>query len=170
GGTLELIQLWINLPAKYKMTPAKYQDIKSENMPYVQQTDGISIKLVSGTYKGLTGPAKTFTPIISMMGQINAAEKTMLELPENYSTLLYVLGGEVTINSKTVSSFNLINFEKGGKEITIEALKDTSFLVLSGEPISEPMVQHGPFVMNTAQEINEAIQDYHLGKMGHLAD
>ena len=166
GGTLELIQLWVNLPAKYKMTEPSYQDIKSSEMPYVFEEKGIDLKIVSGEYNGKKGPASTFTPMVTLFGNIEKGKNIFLNFPSYYESCIYILKGEAEIFDARVDRFHLVTFHDN--QISFEALSDCKIIVLSGEPIHEPMVSHGPFVMNTHQEIHQAILDYQEGKMGSL--
>jgi quercetin 2,3-dioxygenase len=169
GGNLELIQLWVNLPAKDKMTAPKYQDIAADKIPYLKNEKGVKLKIVSGELENIKGPASSFTPIISVMGEMDATNSHQFNLPEGYNTLLYVLNGKVKINDgEEVEKYNLAIFSESGKEVKIDAIENSRFLLLSGEPINEPMVSHGPFVMNSNVEIHQAILDYQSGKMGEL--
>ena len=166
GGTLELIQLWVNLPAKFKMTEPSYQDIKSGEMPNVFDEKGIDLKIVSGEYNGRKGPAKTFTPMITLFGKIEKGKKLFLNFPSDFETGIYILKGELEVFDNKIDRFHLITFHDN--LISIETLSECSLLILSGQPIKEPIVSHGPFVMNTHQEIHQAIVDYQEGKMGSL--
>lgn len=166
GGTLELVQLWVNLPAKHKMTEPGYQDIKAGQIPLVFDEKGVDLKIVSGEYNGRIGPAKTFTPMITLFGKVEKGKKLFFNFPSGYETCIYLLKGEAEIFDTKVDRFHLIRLNDN--LVNIEILSDTKMILLSGEPIHEPMVSHGPFVMNTHQEIHQAITDYHLGKMGSL--
>lgn len=170
GGTVEIIQLWVNLPKAHKMTAPKYQDIKNESIPVISESDGnIKINLVAGEYKNQKGPGQSFTPMTMMTvyGKENAS--TSFSFPANWSTMLYVLDGELIVNGdKTVKKEHMVVFDGTGESFDVLISEDAKFLVLSGEPINEPLVSHGPFVMNSFEEINQAIDDYEAGKMGVL--
>ncbi len=169
GGWQELIQLWVNLPRQHKMTPPKYQDIKVEQMPEIIEAEGkIRVKLVAGSYREFTGPAATFTPIEVMMVNFRAGGKAEMAIPGDHNALIYLLDGTIRVNDQTVEKLHLVHFRKDGGTIAFETLSEGKLLLLAGEPIAEPMVQHGPFVMNNRQEILEAMQDYEAGKMGVL--
>jgi redox-sensitive bicupin YhaK (pirin superfamily) len=167
GGDMELIQLWVNLPGEHKMTTPKYQDIKKETIPLINE-GGFELSLVSGEYKELKGPASTFTPITAMMISFEEGAKTEIELPSSYNSLLYILEGTVLSNGLEVKARNMAVYDHEGETITIEAQSKGKALLLSGEPINEPMSTYGPFVMNYPEEIKQAIMDYEMGKMGIL--
>lgn len=169
GGKLQLIQLWVNLMSANKMTKPKYQDIKNAQMPSISENPNIQLKLVSGIYNDKKGPADTFSPIISIFGEIKAGEKISFEFESNWHTSLYILEGELLLTNLgrvTDEIFVVFNYENG--IIELEAIKNTKILLLSAEPILEKYVAHGPFVMNNHSEINQAILDYQSGKMGVL--
>ncbi len=169
GGTLELIQLWVNLPRANKMTEPKYQDIKKKDIPVVQ-FENISAHVVAGTINGVHGPASTFTSMNAVMGYFTENGKAAIEIPANHNALLYLLDGYLNIGETTYSDKEMIVFANDGDNISIETLSEGKFLLLTGEPINEPVVQQGPFVMNYPAEIQEAIMDYHEGKMGTLEE
>jgi quercetin 2,3-dioxygenase len=167
GGDMEIIQLWVNLPRENKMTSPKYQDIKKEVMP-VSSENGFELKLVAGEYKGQKGPASTFTPILAMMVHFNKDGEINIPVPNSYNALFYVLEGSVESNGVLLDQFNLAVASKDGDEINLKGLADGKLLFLAGEPINEPLVSYGPFVMNYPGEIKQAIMDFELGKMGIL--
>jgi redox-sensitive bicupin YhaK (pirin superfamily) len=167
GGEMELIQLWVNLPRDKKMTKPKYQDIKKENIPLIKQ-DGIELHLVAGDYNNIKGPASTFTPILAMVVSFKNDSSTFIPIPQSYNALLYVLEGTVDTNGSTAKKLNMAVFEKNGEGISFSARSDGKLLLLAGEPIEEPIVSYGPFVMNYPGEIKQAIMDYETGKMGVL--
>jgi quercetin 2,3-dioxygenase len=167
GGDMELIQLWVNLPREQKLTPPKYQDIKSASMPVIEE-GGFRFKLVAGEFNGKKGPASTFTPILAMMADFNEGASTTIPLHENYHTMVYVLDGEIAANDTILETYHLGIAENDGDAITLTAKKAGKLLFLSGEPIHEPVVSYGPFVMNYPGEIKQAMLDYESGKFGVL--
>ena len=162
GGTFEAIQLWVNLPAKYKMIAPHYQSITYDRIPVVKLDDeGSVVRVIAGYYQGVKGPANTYTPINLWDLRLLAGQTVELDFPENYTTLLFALKGSVKINnSATMNDAELAFFERLGKTITLTALKDATLLVMNGEPIDEPIAGYGPFVMNTQEEIRQAIEDF----------
>jgi len=166
GGTFEAIQLWVNLPAKYKMIEPHYQSITSDRIPVVKLDDeGSVVRVIAGYYQGLKGPANTYTPINLWELRLLAGQTVELDFPENYTTLLFALKGSVKINnSATINDAELAFFERLGKTITLTALKEAMLLVMNGEPIDEPIAGYGPFVMNTQQEIRQAVEDFDAGR------
>jgi len=170
GGTLEMVQLWVNLPAKWKMSPPRYQGILAGQIPAVPlDHEAGTVRVISGEFQGTKGPARTFTPVHLWDLRLKAGRSTGLTLPDGYTTALVVQKGAVTLNSSTAAgAVELILFDRAGDRISIDAKDDATVLVLCGEPIDEPVVGQGPFVMNTQQEIVQAINDYRSGKMGHI--
>ena len=171
GGTFEMIQLWVNLPAANKSDPPRYQELTKESIPVVDLADGAgTLRVIAGEACGEKGPAKTFTPINLYEVNLKPSGKVTLHFPEATTTLLMVLSGHVRINEgESANQGDLARFERDGKSVTLDAIEGARLVVLNGEPIDEPVVSHGPFVMNTREEINEAIQEYQNGKMGHLS-
>jgi redox-sensitive bicupin YhaK (pirin superfamily) len=167
GGEMELIQLWVNLPRSQKMTTPKYQDIKKESIPLLQQ-NGFDLHLVAGEYKDIKGPASTFTPILAMMVEFHDGGATEIEIPESFNALAYMLEGKVETGGVVLETHNLGVFDKNGTGVQLKALSKGKLLLLAGEPIKEPVVSYGPFVMNYPGEIKQAIMDYETGKMGVL--
>ncbi|MFL5742903.1 MAG: pirin family protein [Flavisolibacter sp.] len=167
GGEMELVQLWVNLPGEFKMSAPKYQDIKKKNIPIIQE-NGFDLKLVAGEYKGILGPASTFSPIMAMMVDFKKDAAVEIAVPDSYNAMVYVLNGSVTSNGKTIQENNLAVFEKDGEAIELSAITSGKLLLLAGEPINEPMVSYGPFVMNYPAEIRQAILDFETGQMGVL--
>ncbi|EGW21502.1 pirin family protein [Methylobacter tundripaludum] len=166
GGTFEAIQLWVNLPAQYKMIEPHYQSITSDRIPVVKLDDeGSVVRVIAGYYQGLKGPANTYTPINLWELRLLAGQTVELDFPENYTTLLFALKGSVEINnSATINDAELAFFERLGKTITLTALKEATLLIMNGEPIDEPIAGYGPFVMNTKEEIRQAIEDFDAGR------
>jgi redox-sensitive bicupin YhaK (pirin superfamily) len=167
GGTLELIQLWVNLPRANKMTAPKYQDLPAEAIPEINE-GGFKIKLVSGAYKDYNGPANTFTPILSMMLSCEREAELFIPMPASYNALVYVLDGTVKQESENIDKLNMIVYQHDGDGIQLKATQGSRLLLLAGEPIHEPIYSYGPFVMNYPAEIKQAILDYESGKMGSL--
>ena len=172
GGMFQMIQLWVNLPAKDKMTPPKYQAITHDMMgKYQLQDNGGEVNVIAGEYKGVKGPATTFTPI--NMFDIRLNENGIFEssLPENYNTGILVVEGSVKINDTDVAPFdNFVLFKNDGTDIKIEAMENSIIMLLNGESINEPITAYGPFLMNTPEEIHQAIVDVNSGKFGILED
>jgi len=165
GGTMEMAQLWVNLPAKDKMAAPAYQDIRGAQIPSVSLGGKSSLRVIAGEFRGARGPARTFTPINVWDARLAAGERVELEFPEGYNTLLAVLSGRVAVNDEPVASAELVTLERQGRRVVLEASEDAKLLVLNGEPIEEPVVGYGPFVMNTRGEIQQAIRDYQSGRL-----
>jgi redox-sensitive bicupin YhaK (pirin superfamily) len=165
GGTLEMVQLWVNLPAKDKMSAPRYQEILDSMIPAVKLGgDGSIARIIAGEYNGAKGPAMTFTPVNLWDLRLKAGHRTELKLPDGFRTLLLVLKGSIVINdSETIGAAGLALFEREGERIALEAGEDSTLLVMNGRPIDEPIVGHGPFVMNTREEINQAMADFRSG-------
>ncbi|MNU87945.1 Quercetin 2,3-dioxygenase [compost metagenome] len=172
GGDFQMVQLWVNLPAKDKMSTPKYQSITNDQMVKVTLPDNSGIvEVIAGDYQGMKGSASTFSPLHLLNGRLNKGGKADFEFPENYNTVLLVIEGSIKVNGKeNVPTDHLALFENKGTGFTIEATENAVVLVLSGEPINESIVTHGPFVMNTKQEIIQAIEDYNMGKFGYLEE
>ena len=170
GGPFQMIQLWVNLPKKYKMTTPKYQNIlHADKGKYQVENDGGEVLVIAGNYKGAKGAASTFSPLEMYDVRLKNAARLNFSLPASYNTALLVLDGALTVNgNQTVKESQMLVFENSEGEIELEANADSVFLFLSGEPINEPVASYGPFVMNTVQEIQEALDDFHAGKFGVL--
>ena len=171
GGKFEMVQLWVNLPAKDKMSPPHYQDILSSQIPVVNLPDSQgTVRVIAGEFAGAKGPAKTFTPIHVWDMRLASDQRTELAVPDGWTTALVVLKGTLHVNgSKPVGAAEVGVFDRAGESICIDSVSGVTALLLSGEPIDEPIVGSGPFVMNTPQEIRQAMADYQSGKMGHLS-
>jgi quercetin 2,3-dioxygenase len=172
GGIFQMVQLWINLPAEYKMSPPKYQAIKNSEMNRYQiENDQGEIEIIAGEYKNLKGNASTFSPLHLFNAKLTKGGKTDFSFPKNYNTALLVIEGEIKVNHQEIApTDHFVLMANDGENFEVEATEDAIVLVLSGEPIHEPIVAHGPFVMNTRQEIMQAIEDFNQGKFGELAD
>ncbi|MGM9477645.1 pirin family protein [Pedobacter sp. GSP4] len=172
GGPFQMVQLWVNLPAKNKMDKPKYQAIKQADMVHFNlQENGGKIEIIAGNYKGLKGNASTFTPVELYNARLNKGAEVSFSFPENYNTGLMVIEGSIRVNgSETAPADSFVYFKNQGEQINIETLENSIVLVLSGEPINEPIAQYGPFLMNTEAEINQAIEDYNRGCFGYLEE
>jgi redox-sensitive bicupin YhaK (pirin superfamily) len=171
GGTLHAIQLWINLPRASKMSAPRYQTILNADIPAINLDGGAGqLRVIAGSYLGHKGPARTFTPVELYDLQLKAGRQEQLSLPEGHNTSVFVLQGRATVNgSHEAGEAELIVCKRNGSRVTIDAKEESRILIMSGEPIEEPIARYGPFVMNTKTELIEAIQDYQSGKMGHLS-
>lgn len=166
GGTMEMAQLWVNLPAKDKMAAPAYQDIRAAQIPAVSLGLKSSLRVIAGEYRGAKGPARTFTPVNVWDARIAAGERAEMEIPAGYNALLAVLSGKLSINgAETATAAELVVLERQGTRVVLKAAEDAKVLVLSGEPIEEPVIGYGPFVMNTREEIHQAIRDYQSGRL-----
>lgn len=170
GGDFQMVQLWVNLPAKDKMSSPKYQGITNDAINKFQlPSEGGQVEVIAGEYKGVKGTASTFSPVNLLNAKLSKGGSASFNFPAAYNTALLVIEGSIKVNGiANVPTDNFILFANEGEEFTIEALEDSIVLVLSGEPINEPIAAHGPFVMNTQQEITQAFTDFNLGKFGHL--
>jgi redox-sensitive bicupin YhaK (pirin superfamily) len=170
GGTLELLQLWVNVPAAHKWDEPRYQYIRNEEMPRILERDGVNLRLISGEFDGKNGPVNiSFTPVITAVGEIADGKEIDFEVTDGYWTLLYVVHGRVTIDDITpVAEHNLIVFKKEGTMFTVAANEDSQILFLSALPIDEPVAAKDNFVMNTKEEIDQAMEDYKSGIFGTL--
>jgi redox-sensitive bicupin YhaK (pirin superfamily) len=169
GGTLEMVQLWVNLPKAYKMSPPRYQSLTKQQIPVVQ-LEGGALRVIAGEYGGARGPANTFTPVNLFDVRIEAGGRAPLELPEGFNTAVVLLKGGVVINGRDelAGEARIAVFGTDGTELTLEARTASTLLVLNGAPIREPVASYGPFVMNTESELRQAVEDYRAGRMGHL--
>lgn len=171
GGIFQMVQLWVNLPAKDKMSPPKYQAISKDEMTNVDLGDNGLIEVIAGEYKGEKGPAYTFTPINLMNAKLKKGGKATFNFPSNFNTGALVIEGSIHVNGEEkVPTDHFVLFENVGEEFSIEAAEDSIVLILSGQPIQEPIFPHGPFVMNTREEIIQAFEDFNTGKFGYLED
>jgi redox-sensitive bicupin YhaK (pirin superfamily) len=170
GGVLEMVQLWVNLPAAQKMSAPRYQELRKQQIPSATlANDAGMVRVIAGEFQGKKGPAVTVTPLNVWDVRLHGGRSAELEIPDGHTTALVVLSGELRINdSDLVGAAELALFERTGKSIALESMGDTKALLLSGEPIHEPVVGRGPFVMNTQEEIRQAMLDYQSGRMGHL--
>ncbi len=169
GGKYQLLQLWVNIPKKHKWDDPIYQNIHAADMPKIEPQDGVVLHLVSGEYNGKIGPAKIYSPIISMMGSAKKGKEWIFNVNPDYWSLLYIVEGIVRINDTDyINQHSLVVFDKGGDTIKVEAQADVRFLFLSAKPLDEPVVPKEVYVMNTIEEIEQAKADYRNGKFGEL--
>jgi redox-sensitive bicupin YhaK (pirin superfamily) len=172
GGDFHMVQLWVNLPARDKMSPPKYQPVTNDQMGrYILHGDQGIIEVIAGSYREAGGPASTFTPMSLMNARLNAGGKAEFSFPADYNTAALIVEGTVLVNGRDKApADHFVLFGNDGEDFTLEAGEDSIVLILSGQPIREPIVAHGPFVMNTRTEIYQAFEDVENGKFGHLDD
>lgn len=170
GGELKMIQLWVNLPAKDKMTAPGYQSIEAASIPEVQLPDSSGLlRVIAGNYADAKGPASTHSPLNVWDLQLSQDKEMSFEQPDGWSTALVVLEGSVTVNGETTAQeAQLVVFGQQGKRVHLHASQDAKVLVLAGAPLNEPIVGYGPFVMNSKTEIDEAIRDFNSGRFGQI--
>jgi redox-sensitive bicupin YhaK (pirin superfamily) len=172
GGVFEIIQFWVNAPAKNKMDEPSYQPLSKEDTPRFKSEDKkTDIAVVAGEVHGIKGPILTNSPLIVLRLTIEKGSKTTIPLPEHFNTLLYQLDGALLVNGdRETTSKDMVWFKNDGNNISIKGMEDTRAILLAGEPIKEEITTYGPFVMNTQTEIMEAMRDYQMGKMGVLIE
>lgn len=172
GGVLHMIQIWVNLPRRDKLSTPKYQGIMNGTIVETPVDGGKGlVRVISGEFEGRKGPASTFSPAHMLDLRLKPGAKARLATPKDYNTALLVLQGRVKANAaKAATAGEFILFKNDGDEINVESVDDSIVLFLSGAPIDEPLVHYGPFLMNSVDEINEAIEDFNSGKFGHLKD
>jgi redox-sensitive bicupin YhaK (pirin superfamily) len=163
GGRFHALQLWVNLPAKSKMTAPRYQTLTAASIPAV---DGV--RVIAGEYRGAKGPAQTFTTINLFEVRLRAGQKLGLDLREGFSAGLYVVQGEIFLGGERIGATELAVLEREGNDVEISATSQAIVFVMNGAPIDEPVAGYGPFVMNTPQEIQQAFADYHAGRLGKI--
>ncbi|MBP6782025.1 MAG: pirin family protein, partial [Ottowia sp.] len=168
GGTLEMAQLWVNLPAKDKMTPPGYQPITAAQIPVVELPEGAGrVRVIAGQWSTAQGPARTFSPITMLDVQLAAGKSVELPQPEGWTTLVVVASGSASVNgADPVTGPAVVTLSTASQGVTVRADSDAKLLLLSGEPIDEPVVGYGPFVMNSQQQIVQAINDFNSGRFG----
>lgn len=171
GGTLEGVQLWVNLPRSVKMSPPRYQTLVRDEIPVVELAGGAGrLRVIAGESHGRKGPAMTFTPVHLYDLRLKAGHQTELSLPDGFTMSVFVLQGRAVINgAQAVREAEIALLGRKGERVALQAEEDTTMLVLGGEPIEEPIARYGPFVMNTQAELAQAVEDYRAGKMGHLS-
>lgn len=169
GGIFQMVQLWVNLPAKDKMSPPKYQAIQNSEMKKVDLGENGFIELIAGEYQGKKGPATTFSPVHLMNAKLKKGGKADFSFPANFNTAALVIEGNILVNGQEkVTTDHFVLFENEGEDFTIEASENAIVLIISGEPLNEPIFPHGPFVMNSREEIIQAFDDFNTGKFGYL--
>lgn len=170
GGTQHMMQLWVNLPAKDKKSAPKYQSITSDQIGiYPLDKVGSITRVIAGNFKGVKGPATTFTPIEMYDIRLRAGAETSFKIPAHYNTMMLVTKGSVRINNTHTGGFkDFVVFANEGKQISLQATEDSYIFVIAGEPINEPIAHYGPFLMNTQEEIRESIESFNAGKFGQL--
>lgn len=168
GGKVEMAQLWVNLPKAFKNSQPGYQNLTKAEIPVIKISEEGYVRVIAGEYNGTKGAAKTFSPVNVLDVQLKKGDKITVSYPQHYNTIAVMLRGEADFNGNTAKGVETVLFEQDGTDINITALEDAGMLILSGEPINEPIVAYGPFVMNEPEEINEAINDYNAGKWGFL--
>ena len=171
GGPFEMVQLWVNLPAKDKMSAPGYQAIVNADIPVVALPDGAgTARIIAGEYQGRRGPARTFTPMSVWDLRLQVGKAAEIEVPDGWTTALVVLRGNVQVNGETPAhDAQLVVLDRAGDAVLIEAETDAKLLLLAGQPLDEPVVGYGPFVMNSSAEINQAIKDFSSGRFGRIA-
>ena len=174
GGKLEGIQLWLNLPASHKMMDPAYQHVKNSEMPIVKSEDKkITLKVVSGNYGEAIGKINTQTPVNVLWGKGEAGGRQTIEIAQGHDALIYLIKGELTINGEeplNEDGTRMLTFASEGSGISVVSNKESEFVILTGEPLQEKVATYGPFVMNTQEEIQQAMLDYQAGKMGTIEE
>lgn len=169
GGLLEMVQLWVNLPARDKMAKPGYQPIVDKDIPAVDLPGGAGqVRVIAGEYDDGKGPATTFTPMHVWDLKLKAGKDIRFTLPDGWTTALVVMRGAISIGDETAGEAQLVILDPEGEELAFRAEKDSAVLLLSGEPLNDPIVGYGPFVMNSREEIIEAINDFNSGKFGQM--
>ncbi|MEJ7736649.1 MAG: pirin family protein [Chitinophagaceae bacterium] len=170
GGPFEMVQLWVNLSKKNKSAPAHYQAITAAQMGKVQLPNNAGlVNVIAGTFNGIKGPASTYSPVNLFDIKLNKDGEMNFSTPSAHNTAMLVINGNVEVNGKKAAEHSFVLFGNEGEDITVKAIENAVLLLLSGEPINEPIVSRGPFVMNTEEEIHEAIKEFQSGKFGVLA-
>lgn len=170
GGRFEILQLWVNLPSASKMTAPRYQTLLAHDIPVIHLPENAgTVRVIAGEYSGQHGPAQTFTPIRLLDVQLRAGQRVRLNLQDGYTGALYILKGSIKLNhADSANVSELVVFERSGNDIVIEAQSDSTIFVMNGQPIDEPVVGHGPFVMNTREQIAQAFVDLEHGRFGAI--
>lgn len=171
GGAFQMVQLWVNLPARDKKTKPRYQEITNAKMGRFNLADDKGVvEIIAGEYRKVKGPASTFTPMHVYNVRIKKGAELSFDFPADYNTGLLVIEGNIKVNDINAHADHFALLKNDGEEFTIHATEDAIVLILSGEPINEPIVAYGPFVMNTWEEVEQAVQDVNTGKFGVLED
>jgi quercetin 2,3-dioxygenase len=171
GGTMQMAQIWVNLPRAHKMDPPGYQTITADRIGAANLPNGAgTVRVIAGEHLGVRGPAKTFTPVTMLDIRLLQEGRADIDVPARHNAALLVMKGEVAVSGETASENELVVFANAGERIVVEAKSEAQLLLLAGEPIEEPIVSYGPFVMNTEGEIRQAMVDFQAGKFGELED
>ncbi|MEQ9187598.1 MAG: pirin family protein [Cryomorphaceae bacterium] len=172
GGPFELIQFWVNAPAKHKLDKANYQPLTAEDTPSVRSSDGkVSVGVVAGTFLGAIGPIETHSPLLTLRMEIGKGGRMQIPIPSDFNVVVYLLDGSIKINDdQVIEAKDMLVLNNDGDGLTLEGIHATRAILLAGQPINEPVVSYGPFVMNSEKELMEAISDYQSGKMGTLEE
>jgi len=170
GGRMHMMQLWVNLPRKDKMTAPGYQPITKADIPVIPLDGGGRVRVIAGDYRGARGPARTFTPITMLDVELTAGARLLVTIPASFNALAVVASGRAKAGGKTASTGEVVLFANDAGALELEAEVDSHVIVLSGEPLNEPVVPYGPFVMNSIEEIQQAIVDVNSGKFGEVPD
>src|ERR1700722_8129788 len=170
GGPFEMIQLWVNLPARDKKAQPRYQGLTDPQIPRVElPKDAGFVRVIAGEYAGVRGPAQTFSPMNVWDVHLNAGSSTEFHVPDGFTTSIFVLKGSIRLPAgETVGAAELAVMEREGTDLVFDAVENATLLLLNGKPLNEPIVGYGPFVMNTQEEIRQAMRDYSEGRMGHI--
>lgn len=170
GGDFQMVQLWVNLPRKDKMTKPQYQPLKNDQISKVQLENGMgTVEVIAGEFQGTKGSASTFSPVNVFNAKLNHGGNATFNFPAEFNTGILVIEGKIKVNeSELVAADHFVLFKNQGENFRVEAIEDSVVLILSGQPLHEPIMAHGPFVMNTRQEIWDAFHDYNSGKFGYL--
>ena len=170
GGLFEVVQLWVNLPAAQKLALPRYQELPDARIPVVTLPGGAYVRVIAGECGGATGAARTVTPLNVWDVRITAGGRADLVIPAGHNAMVALLRGEASLDGhERLTGPQIVRLGRDGDIVVLEAKSDAGLLLLSGEPIHEPIASYGPFVMNTQAEIRQALEDYRSGKMGHLA-
>ncbi len=171
GGTLQAIQLWVNLPQALKMSAPRYQTLLDKDIPGIELEHGAGrLRVIAGAFRGAAGPARTVTPLHLYDVTLSAGHRVPFTLPDGHNAAVLVLQGRVSVNgARAAEESELVVLHKSGSEIDLDVQGSSRILMMSGEPIEEPIARYGPFVMNTREELVQAVQDYQAGRMGHLS-
>lgn len=171
GGVFEMVQLWVNLPASEKMSKPRYQGILNAQIPVVDLGSGSVARIIAGTWGSAKGAARTVTPVELFDLRLKAGSRVEIPVPAGHNAAVVLLRGTVTLNGEKVvkGEAQIATFTANGGRIDVEAQEDTTLLILGGEPIREPVASYGPFVMNTREEIQQAMEDFKAGRMGRLS-
>ena len=168
GGVFEMVQLWINLPKKHKMTEPKYQEIDRKSIPTISLGDKIKLRVIAGSFEETKGPSSTYTKVNLYDITSKGNKRISLNFEDGTNTVILVMSGELKVENKYFKNKDILIFERQGTHLDLKVSDNFKGLILNGDPINEPIVAHGPFVMNTKEEIYQAFSDFQNGKMGRL--